>query len=162
MADAKKMQKRDVPKKYEEYQKRYADNPVLWAEENLGVTLWSKQREIVESVFNNPKTAVRSCHSAGKTFVSAVIVLAFMALRYPAKVVTTAPTWYQVKDLLWSEINTLFKTRLVTKTGFPQFPNAKMLTTRLEMQDDWFAMGISPKEAVNFQGFHQDNIFGAI
>jgi len=157
MPDTKKTQNDDISRLCEEYEKEYADDPVRWAEEVLGVTLWSKQREIIDSVFNNPKTAVRSCHSAGKTFVSAVIVLAFMFLRYPAKVVTTAPTWYQVKDLLWSEINKLYKTRLMDRWTTDGV-KPKMLTTRLEIEDDWFATGISPKDAVNFQGFHQKHI----
>lgn len=137
----------------DEYEAAYHDNPNGWIKDLLGIELWSKQREIVDSVFNNQKTVVRSCHSAGKTFVAACIVLAFFCLRYPCKIITTAPTWYQVKDLLWSEINTLFKQRLMDN-----IPQAEILQTRLVMSDDWFATGISPKESVNFQGFHQKNI----
>ncbi len=137
----------------DEYEDKYCDNPNGWIRDILGVELWSIQQAIVDSVFQNNKTAVRSCHSAGKTFVSACIVLAFMFLRYPCKIVTTAPTWYQVRDLLWSEINSIFKRTLID-----MIPQAKPLQTRLEMSDDWFATGISPKESVNFQGFHQKNM----
>jgi len=85
--------------------------------------------------------------------VSAVAALAFLYLRKPAKVITTAPTWLQVKRLLWSEINTLFKTRLARR-NFP----GRMLMTQLRIRDDWFALGLSPKESVSFQGFHQENV----
>lgn len=131
----------------------YRDNPVGFCEDWLGSHFWSKQREIVESVFLNTKTAVRSCHSSGKTFTAADVVLAFLILCAPAKVITTAPTWAQVNDLLWSEIRTKFKYKLADA-----LPEINILKTRLELDDDWFALGLSPKEAINFQGFHQQNI----
>ncbi len=43
-------------------------DPVWWVEETLGAKLWSKQREVIESVRDNSKTAVRSCNGAGKSF----------------------------------------------------------------------------------------------
>lgn len=136
-----------------DYLERYYNNPVAWAEEWLGVALWSKQKEILRSVFENRYTAVRSGHGIGKTFLAAVAVLAFLFLRFPSKIITSAPTWYQVKDLLWSEINSLFKKYLA-----PRSCPAKILQTRLSIKDDWFAVGISPKESVNFQGFHQKHV----
>ena len=131
----------------------YQADPVGWAEDFLDVHLWSKQRQVLESVFNNRRTVVRSCHSAGKTFTAAVTVLAFAYLKRPCKIVTTAPTWYQVTDLLWSEIRRLYRDRLQPK-GF----RGEVLTTRLRLSADHFATGISPNESVNFQGFHSENI----
>jgi len=136
-----------------QYLDRYGDNPVKWAYEVLGIELWSKQKEILESAFFNPETVVRSCYSAGKTFIAAVLVLAFMYLRSPCKVLTTAPTYNQVVNLLWSEINQLYKTRLAPK-GF----GGKILKSGLYIEDDWFAEGISPKDPVNMQGYHQRNV----
>lgn len=52
--------------------RRYRNDPVLWAEEFLGLVLWSKQKEILRSIAENKRTAVKSCHSIGKTFLSAV------------------------------------------------------------------------------------------
>ena len=115
--------------------------------------LWSKQREIVESTFKNRRTTVRSCYSSGKTFVAACTALAFIMLRPPAKIITTAPSWYQVKFLLWSEINHLFNTKLKPQ----EFPG-EIFQTMLRLAEHWFAVGISPKEDVNFQGFHQKNV----
>lgn len=135
------------------YDLRYCNNPCLWAKEKLKVDLWSKQKEILDSVFRNPKTVVRASYSVGKTFVAAVAVLAFINLRIPCKIVTTAPTWRQVKDLLWSEINHLYITRLQ-----PRRPKGRMLLTRYDVEPDWFAEGISPREAVNFQGYHQRHV----
>ena len=45
---------------------KYYNDPVLWAEERAGLILWSKQKEILTSLANNKRTAVKSCHSIGK------------------------------------------------------------------------------------------------
>jgi hypothetical protein len=141
------------PKYSTDYQAKYQPNPDLWCKDILGVQLWSKQREIIRSIFQNRDTRVRSCYSIGKTFVSACAVLAFMNLMTPCKVITTAPTWHQVSNLLWSEINYLFKTKLQPQ-GFP----GDILQTMFRIRDDWFAVGFSSRDAVNFQGYHQKNI----
>ena len=134
------------------YLTKYETNPHLWVLEMLGVFLWSIQWQIFDSVFAHRKTVVRSCHGSGKTFVAAVIVLAFLFTRAPCKVITTAPTWYQVRDILWSIINRLYKRSLMDR--FPGRPQA----TRLVVDDAWFAVGLSPKDAHNFQGYHSRNV----
>jgi phage terminase large subunit len=136
-----------------DYLAKYQPNPDLWCKDILGVQLWSKQKEIIRSIFQNRDTRVRSCYSIGKTFVSACAVLAFINLMTPCKIITTAPTWNQVSNLLWSEINYLFKTKLQPQ-GFP----GVILQTMLRLRDDWFAIGFSSRESVNFQGYHQKNI----
>ena len=151
----------DVDKIAQDYLYKYNEYPDRWADDILGINLWSVQRQILKSVFHNPITAVRACNSVGKTFVAAVAVLAFAYIRTPCKILTTAPTFYQVKDLLWSEINTLYKNKLMKTEdggglGFP----GKMLTTKLAINDGWFAEGLSPKQAVNFQGYHQKHVLG--
>jgi replicative DNA helicase len=44
----------------------YAKDPGKWANEKLGVHLWSKQRDICDSVRDNKRTVVASCHGSGK------------------------------------------------------------------------------------------------
>ena len=82
----------------------YRDDPIRWAQDVLGVTLWSKQKEILQSIVQNKKTAVKSCHSIGKTFISAVAVCWWISTRPNSMVRSTAPTSYQVHELLWEEI----------------------------------------------------------
>ena len=132
-------------------------DPAAWAEKAMGVELWSRQKETLRSVFENRRTVVPAGHGVGKTFVSAVAALAFLYLRTPSKVITTAPTWTQVRQLLWSEINALFKDRLAPQK-FPGTPSQ----TRLKVRDDWFALGISPADRVRFQGFHQKHVLVVI
>lgn len=47
-------------------QATWTHDPVGWAKDTLGVHMWSKQREIAESVVHNKRTVVASCHGTGK------------------------------------------------------------------------------------------------
>ena len=44
------------------------NDPVLFSEKVLGVELWSKQKEILYSVRDNPNTICVSCNAGGKSF----------------------------------------------------------------------------------------------
>lgn len=86
-------------------------HPVLWARERLGMTLWSAQRAVMESVRDNPRTAVPSCHSTGKSHTAAATVCWWLDTHPPgsAFVLTTAPTGAQVKGVLWRYIGRMHK-----------------------------------------------------
>lgn len=90
---------------------RWRRDPVSWAHDRLGVELWSKQRDILESVRDNRMTAVHSCHGVGKSFSAALTVAWWLSVHPPntAFVVTTAPTEPQVKAILWREINRMHR-----------------------------------------------------
>jgi hypothetical protein len=72
--------------KAEADRRRWVKDPVLWVQERLGETLWSKQREILESVRDNRLTSVPSAHGVGK------------ALRDDTPVLT-ANGWVEIGDL---------------------------------------------------------------
>lgn len=90
---------------------RWAHDPVGWTERRLGERPWSKQRAILESVRDHPRTAVRSCHSSGKSWTAARTVGWWLDV-HPigqAFAITTAPTASQVKSILWREIGALHR-----------------------------------------------------
>ena len=79
---------------------------------DLGEFLWSKQKQIIETVRDNRLVAVRSCHGIGKSFTAAHVA-AWWIKAHPAdeiSVVTTAPSGPQVRAILWKEINRLHVT----------------------------------------------------
>lgn len=90
---------------------RWSQDPSAWVRDRLGQTVWSKQVEIMESVRDNRKTAVRSCHSSGKSHVASLIVSWWLDAHPPGEafVVTTAPTTAQVRAILWRYIRRLHK-----------------------------------------------------
>lgn len=132
----------------------YARDPVRWSRERAGIFAWSKQREIMESVRDNQRTAVMSCHSTGKTFISASIVSWWIDSHPPGEafVLTTAPTGDQVKALLWREIG-----RLHSSAGLPGYVNlAQWYLTHEDGRNELVAFGRKPSEysEAAFQGFH--------
>lgn len=84
----------------------HINDPVGWVQERLGEHLWSRQREIAESVRDNRYTAVESAHDTGKSFIASRLVAWWLESHAPgdAFAVTTAPTQTQVETILWREI----------------------------------------------------------
>lgn len=85
-------------------QAQYFNNPVLWSEEVLGIMLWSKQREVLESLAKNKRTAVKSCHSVGKTVLGSIAACWWGSTREDSMIQSTAPTYQQVHGQLWENI----------------------------------------------------------
>lgn len=127
--------------------------PVKWAAEVLGIKLWQRQRDILESVRDNEETSVASCHGAGKTFMAAVVALWFLICHPPAIVLTTAPTNRQVKNLLWKEIRRLYQHAKANLGG-------KILSQELRLDNDWFALGFTASDwdPDRWQGWHEKHI----
>lgn len=134
--------------------KRAQKDPVWYIEETFGVKLWSKQREIMESVRDHPRTAVRSCHGIGKSFVAGNIILQFLYAYPPSIVLSTAPTWRQVEKLVWKEVRASHRraTKPIGGKILPKSPEIQII------QDEWYAAGLSTNEPDRFQGFHEENI----
>jgi hypothetical protein len=117
--------------------------------------LWSKQREIVQALVKYRKVAVKSGHASGKSYLLARIVL-YLAYAWHALGITTAPTFRQVKRVLWGEIHDAYN-------NAPKKLGGKLTQTSLELGDKWFVEGFSTKDpAANIAGFHEENIFVAI
>ena len=130
-------------------------DPVKFARKWLQADLWDTEAQILHSVAQHPRTAVKACHASGKTFVAALAALWWLARWMEAIVVTTAPTWTQVEKLLWGEIH-----KALGKSLYP-FPKATM--TELRIGPERYAMGLSTSvtnqdEGVRFQGFHAAHI----
>jgi hypothetical protein len=130
---------------------RCARDPAWFARHVLGVsTLWSKQREIMESVRDHPRTAVRSCHGAGKTFIAACTVWWFLLVHPDSVVITTAPTNRQVEQLLWREIRGLYFRAL--RAGIKLSPEP--LNKQINITPNHYALGFSTDDPDAAQGFH--------
>lgn len=87
----------------------YATRPDIWALDVLGVTLWSKQREVAGSVVKNHNTMVAAGHGVGKSMLAAVMVLWWVDTHPIGEAIalTTAPSTHQVRQILWRTIQKL-------------------------------------------------------
>jgi hypothetical protein len=87
---------------------RYFNHPDLWAREMLGEdegTMWSKQREVGQSIVNTKSTAVKAGHGVGKSWFVAVLTCWWIDTRYPdVFVASTAPSQKQIGAIVWREI----------------------------------------------------------
>jgi hypothetical protein len=128
----------------------YLDDPVGWVTSTTGEFMWSRQREIAQSVHDNRYTAVKSCHGSGNSFTAARIVAWWLSTHAPGEafVVTTAPTYKQAHAVLWREIGRAH--RLADLPG------------RITLEDEWYIgqelVGFGRKPAdydpSAFQGIH--------
>lgn len=120
---------------------------VSFASNVLGLDLWDREIEILQSIKTHQRTAVKACHGVGKTFTLAVAALWWLARYREGIVLSTSPTQRQVRTQLWSEIHRLVEAARV--------PYPKLKTTELKFRDDNnFALGFSTNQAENFQGYH--------
>jgi hypothetical protein len=139
----------------------YQEDPAGWIESRLGAHLWSKQKEICQSVVENRYTGVKACHGPGKSYSAARIVTWWLDPEVhelgSAFAVTTAPSWPQVQAILWREMR-----RAHRKAKLPG---------RITLDCHWYmgegrsdeeliAMGRKPADYDEqaFQGIHAEHI----
>jgi len=123
------------------------------------IFLWPKLYEILDALKNNRRVVVPSGHGVGKTWLMARIALWFLFSYAGAKVITTAPTWGQVENLLWSEIRKAYTDSKIPLGG-------RILNTEIKIAEDWFAVGFSTSGVASerefgtpkFQGYHSENL----
>jgi hypothetical protein len=125
-------------------------DPVLFAEEVVGDELWPVQAEIARAVRDYPRVVVPSCHSSGKTHISARIAL-WGLVCFRGLVLTLAPTYRQVRDALWREIRIAYRR---TQRRWALTGNLLPVESRLTLDDDWFMFGFATDRPVNLQGIH--------
>jgi len=122
------------------------------AENVLGARLTAAQQHILRVMSaHGARLAVRTGHGVGKTYAAACLVLSFVASHPGSRAITTAPTWLQVRDLLWAEISALHRRARLPLGG-------AISATRWRLAEDWFAVGLSTDEAERFQGRHAPHV----
>ncbi len=125
-------------------------DPVRFATTFLGHDLWEMQKRILSAVARFPRVAVKACHSSSKTRTAAEAVLWWITRFSDGIAVTTAPTFVQVKQILWAEIR---KAVRQARIAYPR-PNL----TELRFGPNNYALGLSTNQGVRFQGFHSNHL----
>ena len=128
-------------------------SPAAFAREVLGVELWAKQEEVLTALTEHRRVAVKAGNGLGKDFCAAVAILWFMHTHQDTAIaLTTAPTFRQVRHILWRQLRRLYRPAAATLGG-------TMLDTRWEFSEIRYALGLSADGADQFQGFHNPNVF---
>ncbi len=125
-----------------------AVDPVALAELAFGHDHWEVPQRILRAIFRpNARVAVKACHASSKTFASADAVL--VALLLGGDVITTAPTWTQVEQVLWGAVG-----RAVAGGSIPLREWGQVNRTEIRLPTGEVAIGLSTDQAVRFQGYH--------
>ncbi|MFD0469917.1 hypothetical protein ACFQ0B_17485 [Nonomuraea thailandensis] len=136
-------------KRLAERARKYARDPVGWVRRRLKQIVWSKQREVLESVRDNRRTAVQSGHGVGKSHTASLAASWWLDTHPPGQafVVTTAPTYAQVRAILWRYIRRIHKA-----AGLP----GRVNQTEWWLDDEIVAFGRKPSDHDEsaFQGIH--------
>ncbi len=106
------------------------------------------QTEIMDSVHVNIRTAVKSCHDSGKSYTASRLAGQYLATHPDSIVLTTAPTFRQVENVIWREIRGMYHKAIRPLGG------DEPLKTRWEYSPNWYAIGISSRDSNAIQGFH--------
>jgi phage terminase large subunit len=127
-------------------------NPRFFIQDVLGDTAYDKQIEMMEAVRDHRRVSVVGCNGSGKDWVAGRLILWWMCLHYPAKVIVTGPTYRQVADIVWNEAKRAYRNSKVSFKG-RMFENA-----RYALNEEHFALGFSTGDEFNLQGFHSPNL----
>jgi hypothetical protein len=152
--------------------KRYRADPVAWVAECVTMRevaefggqgwtgVWSKQREILDALQagragdkTRRRVAVKSCHGVGKSYVAAIVAAWWLAVHEPGEafVVTSAPTYAQVRAILWRYIRQIHK-----KAGLP----GRVNQTEWSIDGEMVGFGRKPADhdEAAFQGIHAPHV----
>lgn len=132
----------------------YAHAPFAFCTDILGVTLWAKQRAILEATLHHRRVVVRSGHGVGKTYAMACLTLWWLYGRQ-GLVVTTAPSKEHVEDVLWREIANLVMHARVKLPG-------EQFGTERRIDGTWYATGITTDKPEAFTGRHHPRLMAII
>lgn len=134
----------------------YLEHPAEFVSDILCATPWTKQVEIIDAVFKYSTVAVKTCNSVGKSYIAARIAITYLMLYQNSIVVTTAPTWNQVTNVLWREIRSAVK-QAERVTGIKLTDN-EVNQAGLNIDTKWYAIGVSTSTPDNMMGFHADHL----
>jgi len=142
-----------------EFVKRYRKNPVLFVREVLNTAPDPWQIEFLNHIAaSNRRISVRSGHGVGKSTAAAWAMLWYLFLRFPVKIVVTAPTSSQLYDALFAEVKRWVKV-------LPQAlqDQLEVKQDRIELKDANNEGFISARtsraeQPEALQGVHSDNV----
>ena len=132
---------------------KWQDDPVGFVNGALEETVWSKQREILESVRDNKRTIVPACHAPGKSHIAARAIAWWVSV-HPvgtAQVVTTATTYRQVRNVLWPHVR-----RVAARHKLP----GEVFTVEWKIGNEMVAYGFSAgnHDETAVQGVHAPHL----
>lgn len=131
-----------------------------YIEAGVGIELQPYFLEICDEIDKKgyERIAIKACHAVGKTHFMGALSNAIMGRFRFTKLISTAPTFRQVHDLLWKEIKASYNSTR------PYLQAGRLNETEWWIDEHTFARGFSPAKTVKsesgqgtdsvFQGYH--------
>ncbi|PSP80177.1 hypothetical protein BRC81_03015 [Halobacteriales archaeon QS_1_68_20] len=143
---------------------RYTDGPdryVNFAREVLGIQLAAQQECILRALATNQRTVIMSGNGPGKSFGVAIAKLAFLVTNPGATVLGTSGSYSQYVDAVWrpmKQLHARLNERLPVDLGTPNDGGQPTL----ELDTDWFAKVVSPRDPGDLEGRHAEAVLVVI
>lgn len=126
-------------------------DPVRYARERLGVELTTDQQQILESIRDNRRTAVKASHAIGKTYLASVALNWWYDCWGAHIGYITAPTWGQALGLTFKQTK---KMRLTQKLDGEILDSGTIRDVEKIRQTDHFIKALNAENGEGFQGEH--------
>ena len=123
---------------------QWQGDPVGFVREVIGAEPTAQQARILRSVAKGQKNAVAvaSGHGIGKSATLAWLIAWFLLTRPPPnKIIATAPSKRQLRDILWSELTHWIRNARIRQIA--DLLDIQKEVIRVEGREDWFARAIS-------------------
>lgn len=118
------------------------------------------QEDILRDFVAYRRMAVRAPHGAGKTALSAWVILwAIVAFPEDTKIVTTASAWRQVKLFTWKEVHLWASRADWKRLGIQIRRNKELLDLSLNISDTKSAFAVASDNPALIEGAHATNMF---
>lgn len=130
----------------------YADDPVGFATEFLGVTLTEQQREVLALAQTEERLVIRSGNGLGKDYIMAIAALHHVYTRQ-GFVIVTGPGRRTVQGTLYDEVRAHFH-------AHPELPGSALVDGLLldAKTRRWGLKVMTANEANRLQGFHHPRL----
>ena len=149
--------------------KRWADDPVVFAREVIGIECWGRQAELLRAMagwkldrngkrvpIRKPgRVAIRSGHKISKSNTLAIFGLWWVTVKGPnARAICTAPTGRQVEKILWREVKAMArKSPLFPAPSVRADPGIRYADGR-----EFFGFSTSDNKTADMGGFSSPHI----
>ncbi len=142
---------------------RYFNDPVLFAEEVIGIKLTPQQNKALYVLANGKRrVAIKSGHGTGKSCLEAIAVLWFLTTRPLSRVVMTAPSARQLYDVLMAEVRQWYLQSLLSKFDLFRFTRDNIRINKESHESIWFATCVSVSNPENISGMHAEHILAVV
>ncbi len=147
---------------------RWRIDPVAFVVEELKVTPYLWQAEVLRAFPVNKRLALQACKGPGKSACLSWLILNFLATRSYPKIVCTSVTGENLKDGLWAELGKWIRNSPFLKANF-EYTKERISVKTQDDKDNWFVSARrwrrdsdAEQQEQTLAGLHADFILAVI